>query len=84
MESLFSEVGQARRYLSKKGNVEDLSDGLCYLLRVKNAYPELIIRHSAYTRRIYCILRAFVFLPQETQNLPLSNNESGKNGTVGY
>ena len=23
------------------GNVEDLSDGLCYLLRVKNAYPEL-------------------------------------------
>ena len=38
MESLSSEGGEARRYLSKK----DLSDGLFYLLRVKNAYPELI------------------------------------------
>ena len=42
MEILSSEVGEARRYLLKKGNVEDWSDGLCYLLRVKNAYPELI------------------------------------------
>ena len=42
MESPSSKVGDAHRYLSKKGNVEDLSDGLCYLLRVKNAYPELI------------------------------------------
>ena len=83
MESLSSEGGEAPRHLSEKGNVEDLSDGLCYLLRVKNAYPELIkllgivltlgVSTASCERSFSCLKSLKTYL-----------NESEKNGTVGY
>ena len=41
-ENLSSEVKEARRYLAKQADLEDLSDVIVRLLDVEKAFPELL------------------------------------------